>query len=132
MAVTKTNAGKAACLSQVTVSGAGGLMGALGGTAGGGLIKVYTTAHGTLLLTWTLPALTDSGNGLLTMTGTSPIATPVANGIAAVYDLCTSGGTVLESGIVTATGGGGDITVNNVNVVTTSNVTLSSYTHQEN
>ena len=132
MAFVKTNAGKTACATQVTAGTVGGFMGAIGGTAGGGLIKVYASDHTTLLATWTLPALTNSGNGLITMSGTAPAATPVANGVAAIYDVCTSGGTVLGSGTVTATAGGGDITVNNTTFATTSNVTLATWTHQEN
>jgi hypothetical protein len=132
MAFVKATAGKTACASQVTASGVGGFMGALGGTAGGGKIKAYQSDHTTLLATWTLPALTNSGGGLITMSGTAPVATPVANGVAAIYDLCTSGDTVLGSGTITATGGGGDLTFNNTTFATTSNVTLATWTHQEN
>ena len=132
MAFVKSNAGKTACASQVTAGSVGGFMGALGGTAGGGLIKVYTAGNALLLATFTLPALTNSGNGLITMSGTAPVATPGNNGLATTYDLCTSGGTVLGTGTVTATGGGGDLTFNNTTFATTSNVTLATWTHQEN
>ena len=131
MSFAKTTAGQTACLSQVTANSYGGFAGALGGTVGGGFVKAYTTAHGTLLATWTLPTMSASSN-VLSMTGTAPVATPAANGVAALYDLCNSGSTVLGSGTVTATGGGGDMTVNNTTFATTSNVTLSTFTHTEN
>jgi hypothetical protein len=134
MAFTKTSLGKAACATGPTVAGMGGLGGQIGGTLGGGLVRAYTgaTGTGTLLASWTLPALTDSTNGLITMTGTAPVATPGNAGTATSYTLCTSGGGSLGTGTITATGGGGDMTLNNINLVTTSDVTLTTFTHQEN
>jgi hypothetical protein len=122
MAFVKTADGRNACAS-------GGWLQAMAG----GSLKVYTTAHGTLLATFTLdsPAYTGPSTGVLTMAGSAKVATPVANGSAAVYDACKSDGTVLGSGTVTATGGGGDMILNNIALVTTSNVTLSTHTHTE-
>jgi len=131
MAFAKTTAGQVACLTQVTANSYGGFAGALGGTSGGGLIKGYTTGLGTLLTTWTLPACTATSNAYA-MTGTPPVATPGNNGVMAAYTVCTSGGTSLGQGTVTATGGGGDMTLNNTTVATTSNVTLSTWSHTEN
>jgi len=132
MAFAKTTAGKEACSAGTTVSTVGGFMGQLGGTAGGGKIIVGTAAMGSTLATWTLPALTDSGGGLITMSGTPPVATPGNAGVAAAYTTNTSVPASLGQGTVTATGGGGDMTVNNTTFATTSNVTLSTFTHQEN
>jgi hypothetical protein len=122
MAFVKTTAGRNACAS-------GGWLAAMAG----GSLRVYTTGHGTLLATFTLssPAFGAPAVGVLTMAGGAKTATPAANGTAAVYDACQADTTVLGSGTVTAAGGGGDMTINNINVVTTSDVTLNTFTHTE-
>ena len=131
MAFAKTTAGQVACLTQATNNTYGGFAGALGGTVGGALVKGYTTGLGLLLTTWTLPACTATSNSYA-MTGTPPVATPGNNGVMAAYTICTPGGVSLGQGTVTATGGGGDMTLNNTTVATTSNVTLASLSHAEN
>ena len=119
---TKTSAGRNACAS-----------GGWAEAASGGSLKVYTANHATLLATFTLdaPAYGAPVNGVLSMAGTSKTATPVANGVAAIYDECTSAGVVLGTGDVTITGGGGSMVINNLILVTTSNITLSTHTHTE-
>jgi hypothetical protein len=122
MAFVKTTAGRNACAS-------GGWLAA----CNGGSVNVYTTGHGTLLASFPLltPSFTGPVTGVLTLNGPAIVATPVANGIAAVYDIAQSDTTVLGSGVVTVTGGAGDLQFNNTNFVTTSPVTLASYTHTE-
>lgn len=123
MAFVKTTAGRNACAS-------GGWLAA----CNGGSVRVYTVGHGTLLAIFPLltPSFTGPVTGVLTLNGPAIVATPVANGTAAVYDVVQSDNvTSLGSGTVTATGGGGDLEFNNINFVTTADVTLASYTHTE-
>ena len=115
MTLVLTTAGKSACAS-------GGLLGQLA------YLAILTTGAGSLLVEHPLgsPMTLAESNGVITGGGTLPTTTPAANGTAAVCQLRNSSHASLGAGTVTATGGGGDVTMNNTAVVTTSNVTLGS------
>src|SRR5574338_210902 len=72
---------------------------------------------GTLLTALTLPAdfQGNSSGGVTAKAGTWA-GTAIANGDVGHYRLESSGGTVHEQGTVTATGGGGDLTMNDISL----------------
>jgi hypothetical protein len=83
--------------------------------SGAGKVKIYTTAKAALLVTITLndPAFGSASNGVATVS-TSPSApsgTAVAGGTAAVAEFLDSDDNVKWEGTVTATGGGGALTI---------------------
>lgn len=89
-------------------------------------IKIYsgakpatpeTAATGTLLVTVPISgAFTASGGSI---TSADPAAaSPAASGTAGYFRLATSGGTAILDGTVTATGGGGDMTLGSVTITT--------------
>jgi hypothetical protein len=84
-------------------------------------------AGGTALATITLPATPfTSGTGAVTLNGTWTDASADATGTAAHYRLTQ--GTNIEEGTVTATGGGGDLTLDNVSIASGQTVTISTWT----
>lgn len=86
---------------------------------------------GTKLASITLPSdwVTES-NGVLTKAGTWSVAAS-ATGTAAHYRLKSSGGTVHEQGTVTATGGGGDATIDNTSITNGQTVTVATWVSTE-
>lgn len=85
---------------------------------------------GTLLATITLPTdwMAAAASGSKSKSGTWQDATADATGTAGCYTLSTSGGTIIEDGTVTATGGGGDIQVDQTSVVSGQPVTITGWT----
>jgi len=84
---------------------------------------------GTLLAELTLPSdwLTAPSNGAVALAG-SWSGTGAAAGTAAHYRLKDSAGSVChDQGSITATGGGGDMTVDNTNVAVGQAVTVTSW-----
>jgi|SRR6478752_3804805 len=90
-------------------------------------IKIYsgtkpatpeTAASGTLLVTIPISgSFTSTTNG--TLTAADPAAaSPAASGTAGYFRLATSGGTAVLDGTVTATGGGGDMTLGSTSINT--------------
>jgi len=89
-----------------------------------------TAASGTLLAEATLPSdwATES-NGVLTKSGTWSDSAANATGTAGYYRIYDSGGTNCGiQGTVTATGGGGDMTVDNTSFATNQVFTVTSFT----
>jgi hypothetical protein len=84
---------------------------------------------GTVLDTITLPATpwNSAASGSKTKNGTWANAAS-ASGTAAHFRLSDSAGAHCEEGTVTATGGGGDMTVDNTNIASGQNVSVSTYT----
>jgi hypothetical protein len=104
----------------------------------GSLLRIRTGAvagaenadSGTVLSTITTPAspwATASG-GSKAKSGTWQDGSAAASGTAAHFRLSDSGGTYCEEGTITATGGGGDLTLDNTNIATAQVVTVNSYT----
>lgn len=75
------------------------------------------------------PAFGAASGGTATLAGTPLSANAVATGSIDNFQLLDSSGTLLLSGTVTATGGGGDITVNNISVNSGQEVAISSLTY---
>src|SRR6478752_6364207 len=72
-----------------------------------------TAASGTLLV-----SITISGSFTSTTNGTLTAAGPAASGTAGYFRLKKSGGTAVLDGTVTATGGGGDMTLGSTSINT--------------
>lgn len=103
-----------------------------------GLLEIFTGSapancaaadSGTKLVSITLPAdaMSAPSSGSHSKSGTWS-STGITNGTAAHYRIKTSGGTVIEQGTVTVTGGGGDMTVDNTSIATSQTVTVTSFT----
>ena len=84
---------------------------------------------GTLLATITCPSdwMAASSGGSKVLAGTWS-TTGVAAGTAGHYRLKTSGGTIKEDGTVTATGGGGDLTLSNTSIAVDQAVSITTFT----
>jgi hypothetical protein len=90
-----------------------------------------TADSGTVLVTMTLPSdwMAAASGGTKALSGTWQDTSADAAGTAAHYRIYDSGGsTCHEQGSVTATGGGGDMTLDNVVIAATQVVTITSYT----
>ncbi|MDN4616395.1 hypothetical protein P5G50_18260 [Leifsonia sp. F6_8S_P_1B] len=89
-------------------------------------IKIYsgskpatpeTAATGTLLVTVPVSGSFTSSGGVLTASDPAA-ANPSASGTAGYFRVATSGGTAIFDGTVTATGGGGDMTLGSTSINT--------------
>jgi hypothetical protein len=90
-----------------------------------------TADSGTLLCEITLPSdwLGAATAGVVALIGTWT-GTAVAAGTAGHFRIKDSAGSVTGAqGTITATGGGGDMTVNNVSIASTQEVTVSSFSY---
>lgn len=88
---------------------------------------------GTLLCEITLPSdwMSAAGSGAITLLG-SWAGTGAAAGTSAHYRLKDSAGTTThEQGSVTATGGGGDLTLDNVVIAVSQAVSVTSWTRTQ-
>lgn len=106
--------------------------------AGAGTIKIYTgsqpatadtAASGTLLATVVLadPAFGSASSGVIT--GTDPASvTAVATGTAGWWRMADNSGDTVIDGNVTATGGGGDMTLSSTSIVSGGAVDITSLT----
>ena len=85
-------------------------------------------AEGTLPSDWLANASSGakSKSGTWTLTGQSGAGAGTNGTYYRIYD--SGGSTCHEQGSVTATGGGGDMTLDNVNIANGQTVTISSYT----
>lgn len=84
---------------------------------------------GTVLATITLPAnwMADAASGSKAIAGSWADASADAAGTAAHYRI-KQGATCHEQGTVTATGGGGDMTLDNTNIAAGQQVQITSFT----
>jgi hypothetical protein len=90
-----------------------------------------TANSGTVLATLTLPSdwLAAASSGSKAKSGTWTDASADATGTAAHFRIHDSGATTCHmQGTVTATGGGGDLTVDNVSFAATQAFTVTSFT----
>ncbi len=86
---------------------------------------------GTVLATMTLPSdwMAAANSGSKAMSGTWQDASADAAGTADFWRLFASDGTTCHAqGTVTATGGGGDLTLDNTSIASAQSVTVSSFT----
>jgi hypothetical protein len=91
---------------------------------------VATADSGTVLADITLPSdwLAAAGSGAISMTGTWQDTSADAAGTAGHFRIYTSGGTAKIQGTVTATGGGGDMTVDNAVFAAGQSFSITSFT----
>lgn len=90
-----------------------------------------TADSGTVLATMTLPSdwMSAAASGAKAKTGTWQDASADAAGTAAHWRLYASDGTTVHAqGTVTATGGGGDLTLDNTSIAAAQVVTITSWT----
>ena len=88
---------------------------------------VGNAATGTILATIALPATPfTNGTGAVTLSGTWSETSADGTGTAGHYRM--TNGSDIEEGTVTATGGGGDLTLDNTSITTGQTVTITSWT----
>lgn len=90
-----------------------------------------TADSGTVLATMTLPSdwMAAASGGTKALSGTWQDASADATGTAAHFRLYKSDGTTCQmQGTVTATGGGGDLTLDNTSIASGQTVTITSFT----
>ena len=126
------------CNGQTLAAGTGA-GGSVTGTAAQPKLRILTGAQpancataqtGTQLLEMTLPAdwMAAASGGTKSLSGTWQ-TTGAAAGTAGYYRLVDNAGTTChEQGSVTATGGGGDITLDNTSIASGQTVTITSKT----
>jgi hypothetical protein len=88
-----------------------------------------TAASGTKLVEMTLPSdwMAASSSGAVAKSGTWT-GTGITNGTAGYFRIVDNAGTTCHvQGTVTATGGGGDLTLDNVSIAVSQVVTLSTF-----
>lgn len=91
---------------------------------------VGTASSGTVVATCNLPAdwLAAASGGTKAKAGTWEDTSADAAGTAGHFEITTSGGTVKMRGSVTATGGGGDMTVDNAVFASGQAFTVTAFT----
>lgn len=106
----------------------------------GGSLKIYsgsqpatadTAPTGTLLVTITLPtpAFGASSSGVAAKAGTwSAVASAGAPTNAGYFRIKTSGDSFPIDGAITATGGGGELELDNISILSGQTVTINSFT----
>ena len=102
--------------------------------SGGAPADVATADSGTVLATLTLPSdwMAAASAGTKDKSGTWQDASADATGTAAHFRIYASDGTTAHlQGTVTATGGGGDLTLDNVSIASGQSVTITSFTLTE-
>lgn len=122
------------------------VVGLVDGGAGAGVLRVYSGAQpagpgsaptGTLLAKFTLskPAFAAAATGAATLTVAPPVqdVAAAATGTAGWFRICDSTeaaatGLGVVDGTVTATGGGGDLTLSTTSIVVGGTVTITSGT----
>ena len=94
-------------------------------------VNVAAADSGTVLATLTLPAnwMNPASGGSKTLLGTWQEASADATGTAGHFRIYASNGTTQHlQGSVTITGGGGDLTLDNVSIAITQLVTITTFT----
>ena len=90
-----------------------------------------TAATGTLLAEMSLPSswMADAASGAKAYSATWTDASANGTGSAGYFRIWDSGGTVCGlQGTVTATGGGGDLTLDNISIASAQAVTITGFT----
>lgn len=103
---------------------------AINGGGGAGRIEIYTAARAALLGTLTCDA--DCGtaaDGTLTFAAITEDSAADATGTAAIFDVEDSAGVVIFSGAISATGGGGDMTMPSTSITAGEPIRITSLTY---
>ena len=129
MALKDSGAGRNAQLGAVeSTTGTAAILRIYGGA---GPANWAAAASGTLLAEMTLPSdwMAAASSGSKALSGTWQDASANATGTAGHFRLLDSGGTTCHAqGTVTATGGGGDLTLDNTSIASGQSVTITSFT----
>ena len=124
MALTHSTAAKNAMLDAIDA-----LINTGSGTA---QLKITTTGAGSVLATIDLdnPAFGSAASGAMVMAGLPQgDASADATGTAAEFHIYDRDATLVVSGTVTATGGGGDMTMPSVSITASEPVDLNTFTY---
>lgn len=126
---------------QLSATVRNGMLDAIGTTIGvSAVLKIRTGAQpadvatadsGTVLATLSLPSdwMAAASSGSKAKSGTWQDASADATGTAAHFRIYASDGTTAHmQGTVTATGGGGDLTLDNTSIASGQSVTITSFT----
>lgn len=100
---------------------------------GVGTAQLVIRAGTTDLVAFSLPnpAFGAAATGTITLNGVPISANATAAGTADGFQVKNRDGTLLYSGTVTATGGGGDVTVDNTSIANGQEVQLTSHTYTQ-
>jgi hypothetical protein len=131
MALKLSNAAASAKADAIdTLLGAGAKFRILSGAAPANVDDAET---GVLLAEFTLdnPAFGAAANGVMALAGVPKTVVAAATGTAGYFRARTSGGTAHVQGTVSASGGGGDAIINNVNIQSAADVTLNSWNYTQ-
>lgn len=103
----------------------------------GGSVEIYTASFASLLVTFSLanpPTGSVSAAGAFSGASLPRTATAAAGGVASNYRVKSSGGTTLwqgQDGDVTATGGGGAVTITSTTITNGQAVNLTAFNWTE-
>lgn len=127
MALTLTTAAKNARLDAFTA-----LINAGSGTATG-ILEIWTSGTTTLLgtLTFSNPAFPAASSGSATASAITQDSSADATGTAAIFLVKNRSGTEVFRGTITATGGGGDLQLNTVSIVSGGPIQVTSFVLSE-
>ncbi len=91
--------------------------------------NLAAASTGTVVATLNLPAdwMSNASGGLKALLGTWQDSAADATGTVGHFEFRSSGGTAHLRGSVTATGGGGDITLDNVNVNVGQSISITAF-----
>lgn len=121
MAITvSTSAAQAQGAALATAIGANSTIAIYSGTKP---TSPETAAAGTLLCTIPVSGSYASSSGVLTAADPATVS-PAASGTAGWFRIASSGGTAILDGTVSATGGGGDMTLGTTTITTGTSVDL--------
>ena len=94
-------------------------------------INCATASSGTKIVEWALASdwASNAASGTKALTSVPVSTTGIANGTAGYYRFVDStGATCHEQGTITATGGGGDMTIDNVTIASGQTVQITGFT----
>lgn len=97
--------------------------------SGAGKLKIREGSTVLCVVTLSDPAFGNAATGVATASGLPLSGVGIAPGDADNFQITDSADTLLWSGDVTATGGGGALTLDNVNIAVSQVVNISSLTH---
>lgn len=110
-----------------TAVGASGLLRIYEGTAPADVNTAITSQTLLAELTCNSTFAPSASNGVLTLNAITQDSSANATGTASFFRITTSGGTAVIQGTVTATGGGGDLTLNTVSLSSGAAVSVTSF-----
>lgn len=110
-----------------TAVGASGLLRIYAGTPPANVGTAITTETLLAELTCNATFAPSASSGVLTLNSITQDSSANATGTASFFRITTSGGTAVIQGTVTATGGGGDLTLNTTSISSGAAVSVTSF-----